>query len=142
MINSQTMKKLRHENKSFIQFLFRCLTVLFLVFVTNRSFAISELPATKTAANYSVEITKTQNNKTHRFRMHSDGKGQALLFTVSGRAGKNYQLYLFDMDSRLITQAGIRNHETTVLNNISKGNYLYEIFIEDEQMEAGQLKVR
>ena len=78
----------------------------------------------------------------HKFRMHSDCNGQALLLTVSGRAGKNYQLYLFDMDSRLIAQAAIRNHETTVLNNISKGNYLYEIFIEDEQIETGQLRVK
>ena len=136
------MKKIVPEKKTSFKNLFQCLPVIAIVLATNSLYAFAELPATKKTAHYSIEMTKIQNNKVHKIRMYSDRSHQSLLFKVTGRTSNNYQLYLFDMDSRLVTQASIRSHEVTVLNNISRGNYFFEVFIEDEQIETGHLKVK
>src|SRR5450631_642838 len=141
MVNT-SMKKIVPEKKTSSKYLFRYLPVVAIVLATNSLYAFAELPEIRKAAYYSIEMTKIQNNKLHKIRMYSDRGHKALLFKVNGRTAHNYQLYLFDMDSRLVTQASIRNHEVTVLNNISKGNYFFEVFIEDEQIETGHLKVK
>ena len=67
-------------------------------------------------------------------------------FSASGPVkdgdGKVYQLYLFDIEGNLIKQANIRNKQTTVLNNLEKGTYVFEVFSDDERIENGQLFVR
>ena len=49
---------------------------------------------------------------------------------------------LFDMDGRLVSQTQIRNRETTVLTNISEGNFLFEVFTDDERIENGQVIIK
>ncbi|WP_350340110.1 T9SS type A sorting domain-containing protein [Paraflavitalea speifideaquila] len=51
-------------------------------------------------------------------------------------------MFLFNLEGKLIKQVNIRNKETTVLNNMGKGNYLYEVFSEDERLENGQVIIR
>jgi len=46
------------------------------------------------------------------------------------------------MDGRLVSQTNIRNRETTVLTNITEGNFLFEVFTDDERIENGQVTVR
>jgi len=97
----------------------------------------------KNDARYSViVVNKNQNNKKHRVRLYTDAGRENLLFTVDGVEGKSYQLFIFDMDSRLISQVNIRNRETIALNNISKGNYLFNVLMNDEQIESGGLVVK
>jgi hypothetical protein len=91
---------------------------------------------------HSIEISKSQSSKKHKIRLYPDARQQVLFFSVNGENGKVYQLFLFDMDGRLVTQTQIRNRETTVLTNISEGNFLFEVFTDDERIENGQLKVR
>jgi hypothetical protein len=74
--------------------------------------------------------------------LYPDARQQVLFFSASGENGKVYQLFLFDMDGRLVSQTQIRNRETTVLTNISEGNFLFEVFTDDERIENGQVKVR
>jgi hypothetical protein len=74
--------------------------------------------------------------------LYPDARQQVLFFSANGGNGKVYQLFLFDMDGRLVSQTQIRNRETTVLTNISEGNFLFEVFTDDERIENGQLKVR
>ena len=91
---------------------------------------------------HSIEISKSLSSKKHKIRLYPDARQQVLFFSVNGENGKVYQLFLFDMDGRLVTQTQIRNRETTVLTNISEGNFLFEVFTDDERIENGQLKVR
>jgi hypothetical protein len=91
---------------------------------------------------YLVLVTKAQNNKKHNVRLYSNDRQDELLFTVSGPEGKNYQLFVFDMDGKLVCQAKIQNRETSIINRILKGNYFFEVFSNDEQVESGQLRVK
>ncbi len=91
---------------------------------------------------HSIQISKSLSSKKHKIRLYPDARQQVLFFSANGENGKVYQLFLFDMDGRLVTQTQIRNRETTVLTNISEGNFLFEVFTDDERIENGQLMVR
>jgi hypothetical protein len=91
---------------------------------------------------HSIQISKSMSSKKHRIRLYADARQQVLFFSAAGENGKVYQLFLFDMDGKLVSQTQIRNRETTVLTNISEGNFLFEVFTDDERIENGQLTVR
>ncbi len=121
--------------------LFYCLLAAVL-FVTASAFSgSSNPPASGAEARYSIEVNKTQNSKKHKIRLYSD-TGKGLLFTVNGTAGSHYQLFIFDMDSRLVMQASIHNREIAALNAISRGSYLFEVLMDDQQIERGRLVVK
>jgi len=91
---------------------------------------------------HSIQVSKSQSSKKNKIRLYPDARQQVLFFSAGGEERKVYQLYLFDMDGRLVNQASIRNRETTVLTNITEGNYLFEVFTDDERIENGHLVVR
>jgi hypothetical protein len=106
------------------------------------TFATGNPSLEKNNTHYFVVVNKTQNSKKHKIRLYTDASRENILFTVNGVEGKKYQLYIFDMDSKLVTQVNTYNGETSALNNISKGNYLFHVLIEDEQIESGQLTIK
>ena len=91
---------------------------------------------------HSIQVSKSQTSKKYKIRLYPDARQQVLFFSANGEEGKVYQLFLFDMDGRLVSQTRIRSKETTVLTNISEGNFLFEVFTDDERIENGQLTVR
>jgi hypothetical protein len=91
---------------------------------------------------HSIQVNKARTSKKHKIKLYPDARQQVLFFSANGEDGKVYQLFLFDMDGRLVSQTRIRNRETTVLTNISEGNFLFEVFTDDERIENGQLTVR
>ena len=91
---------------------------------------------------HSIQVSKSQTSKRHKIRLYPDARQQVLFFSANGEEGKVYQLFLFDMDGRLVSQTRIRSRETTVLTNIPEGNFLFEVFTDDERIENGQLTVR
>ncbi len=87
-------------------------------------------------------VTKTLNNKKHKVRLFTASDNKTLLFTVDGVEGKQYKLFVFDLDGKLVMQSAILNRETGILPVISAGNYLYEVLVEDTEVENGQLKIK
>ena len=90
----------------------------------------------------SIRVSKSLSSKKSKIQLYPDAKQKVLFFSADGEGKKVYQLYLFDMDGKLVSQASIRNRETTVLENISEGNYLFEVFTDDERIENGNVTVR
>jgi|ERR1017187_3514047 hypothetical protein len=130
------------QTKSYLRgILSSALTILALYPGGNHSYASGGLPV-RNKAYLSIQINKDQNNKKHNVWLFNNSGRAALLFSVNGVEGKKYQLYVFDMDSRLVAQASIRNRQTTAVNNISKGDYLFEVFLNDQQVENGRLSVK
>ena len=91
---------------------------------------------------YTILVNKSLVNKKYKVRLYPDARGEALFFSAAGPGKKIYQLYLFDMDGKQVEKASIRNLETTVLTNITEGNYLFEVFSDDERIENGQITVK
>jgi hypothetical protein len=91
---------------------------------------------------HKILVNKSLNSRKYKIGLYPDARQQVLFFSANGADKKIYQLYMFDMDGKLVNQASIRNRETTVLTNLTEGNYLFEVFINDERIENGQLTVR
>lgn len=93
-----------------------------------------------------ILVQKQTISKKYKIKLYPSASHEVLFFSASGPTsdadGKVYQLYIFDMEGNLVKQANIRNKQTTVLNNIEKGNFMFEIFSNDERIENGQLIVR
>jgi hypothetical protein len=128
------MKTLR-ENISRISR--KAILPLALVTTTLVSYAGGSLPVPN-----AVMITKNLNNKKHKVRLFTASDNKTLLFSVDGVEGKQYTLFVFDLEGKLVMQSAIRNRETSILPEISAGNYLYEVLVEDTKVENGQLKIK
>ncbi|MBC7849507.1 MAG: T9SS type A sorting domain-containing protein [Chitinophagaceae bacterium] len=89
--------------------------------------------------NDSILVLKTQVSKKTKVKLYPNASHQVLFFSATGEDGKVFQLYLFDLDGKLVKQVNIRNKQTTVLNKIEKGNYVFEVFSNDERIENGQV---
>lgn len=89
-----------------------------------------------------ILVQKQVTSKKNKIKLYPNANHQVLFFSVAGENGKVYQLYLFDLDGKLVKQANIRNKQTTILNKIDKGSYIYEVFSDDERIENGQVIVR
>ena len=117
-------------------------SLLMLLAATDISLAAAKPSTAKKSFYYSVLVTKTQNSKKHKVRLFSNAGEAKVLCSVNGVEGKKYEIYIFNVDSKLITQTSLHNGETTALNNMSKGNYLFEVLINDEHVESGQLTIQ
>lgn len=120
---------------------------MMIVLFTLPAFSSKEKPsgtANKSTADhsYTIVISKLFENKNYNIEMSTNSSLRQLLITAGPRQNKIYRFYLFDIDGRLKAQASIRNNEKTAFVNISKGNYFFEIFSNDERIENGQLKVK
>ena len=124
----------------------RILTVFILssalTLLNKDSFGAPCSPGASAGVRDTILISKAQTNKKYKVRMYPNAQHTVLFFSASGQTGKVYQLYLFDLDGRLTKQTHIRNKETTVLTNIVKGNYTFEVFSDDERIENGVLTIK
>jgi hypothetical protein len=112
-------------------------------YASARNNHVGGLPATcaDTGSTHSIRVSKSLISKKYKIGLYPDARHQVLFFSAEGGERRIYQLYLFDMDGKLARQATIRNKETTVLTDISDGNYLFEVFSNDERIENGQMTV-
>ena len=90
----------------------------------------------------SIVVEKQFTTRKYKIRLYPNANQEVLFFSASGEQGKIYQLFLFDMDGTLVKQANIKNKQTTVINNIEKGIYLFEVFSDDVRIENGKVTVR
>lgn len=127
--------------RNLLRCLFTCTTVLVLLCAAQSTYAGPAHSPAKGNRD-TILVNKTLISKKHKIKLYPNAENSVVFFTASGEAGRVYQLYLFDVDGRLAKQIQIRNRETTVLTNITKGNYMFEVFSDDERIENGQLVVR
>jgi lipopolysaccharide export LptBFGC system permease protein LptF len=115
-----------------------------LLSVAISSYAIPSEPHKFPAVRYfdSIVVEKQSISKKYKIRLYPNANQQVLFFSASGEEGKIYQFFLFDMDGRLVKQANIKNKQTTVINQLDRGVYLFEVFTDDERIETGKVTVR
>ncbi|HEY0676773.1 MAG TPA: T9SS type A sorting domain-containing protein [Chitinophagaceae bacterium] len=122
-------------------FLLMPATILILLCMSTTSYA-GEAIVSEAGFRDTILINKAISSKKHKVKLYPNADHRVLFFTASGEPGKVYQLFLFDIDGKLTKQIQIRNKETTVLTNIVKGSYLFEVFSDDERIENGQLQIK
>ena len=117
------------------------IAILLSVFISSAS-ANHLYCETKAVFRDTILVQKQQISKKYKIKLYPNTNHQVLFFNASGEAGKVYQLFLFDIDGKLVRQVNILNKQTTVLNKIEKGNYLFEVFSDDERIENGKVIVK
>src|SRR5690349_556473 len=71
-----------------------------------------------------ILIQKQQVSRKHGIRLYPDASHHVLFFGARGVYGRAYQLFIFDVEGKLVKQVNIKNKQTTVLEHIEKGDYL------------------
>jgi hypothetical protein len=89
-----------------------------------------------------IYIQKSLLSKTHRISLTPDAEHKVVFFSVKGAQGRVYHFYVFDVDGRLVKQTEIRSGQTTLIKDIEKGNYFFEVFTDDMRIGHGQIAVR
>ena len=89
-----------------------------------------------------IFIQKNNVVKSHRISLYPDANQKVVFFSVRGEEGEVYQLYVFDIDGRLVKQAETRNKQTSVVKGIKKGSYFFEVFSDDKRIGNGQIAIR
>ncbi len=99
---------------------------------------------TKPTALYkdSIVVNKLLTSKKYKIKIYPGATHEVLFFNVTGDEGKVYQFYIFDLDGNMVKQTQIRNKQTTMIGNFSKGCYTFEVFSDDEHIENGTLTIK
>lgn len=98
--------------------------------------------ASASMATDTIFIQKNNIVKSHRISLYPDANQKVVFFSVRGEEGKVYQLYVFDLEGKLIRQAETRNKQTTILKGIQKGGYFFEVLCDDKRIGNGQIAIR
>ncbi len=90
----------------------------------------------------SSSIKISQYTKSNRVKLYPDLSNEVIFFSAKGEEGKAFQLFLFDMDGKLVRQTQVVNSETTLLTKFEKGNYLFEVFSNDDRIQNGSIVIK
>ena len=90
----------------------------------------------------SIIVKVLQSKKPSVFELYPDVSQEVLLFTAKGEKGKIYQLFLFNIDGKLLRQTQAHSKETSLLSGLTKGDYLFEILSNDDRVGGGNITVR
>jgi hypothetical protein len=90
----------------------------------------------------SIFVYKQEISRSNKILLYPDATQKVLFFSVKGEEGRAYQMFIFDLEGRLVRQTEIRNKQTTVIKEIDKGVYLFNVFSDDKKIGDGQLTVR
>jgi len=113
-----------------------------LVLLLNVQSIKAEIPGSFTSTHKdSVIVTKSQVSKKYKIRIYPNATHEVLFFSANGEEGKIYELFVFDMDGKLVKRIQVRNRETTLLKTFQKGSYMFEVFSNDERIENGSMLI-
>lgn len=62
--------------------------------------------------------------------------------SVSSKTEQALHFYIFDLEGTLIYQTVLKSKEKKAVTNLSKGTYMYNVFVNDESVEEGKLSVK
>lgn len=62
--------------------------------------------------------------------------------TIRSTNDKALTFYLFDLEGKLLYQAQISKNEKQQVQGLTKGTYLYNAFLNDENLEEGKVELK
>lgn len=89
-----------------------------------------------------IVVNRLHGGNKYKIRIYPNATHEVLFFTANGEENKVYQLFLFDMDGKLVKQTAVNNRQTGFLSKLLKGNYVYEVFSNDERIEDGHIVIK
>jgi hypothetical protein len=117
------------------------LQMILLLMFNIQSIKANEIQSLTAPDHDSVIVTKSQVSKKYKIRIYPNATHEVLFFSANGEEGKLYELFVFDMDGKLVKRIQVRNRETTLLKTFQKGSYMFEVFSNDERIENGSMLI-
>ena len=62
--------------------------------------------------------------------------------TVSSNTAQTLHFYVFSLDGTLLHQVILKDREKKIINNLEKGTYVYDAFLNDEGIDHGNIIVK
>jgi hypothetical protein len=62
--------------------------------------------------------------------------------TVQSANDKALSFYLFDLEGKLVYQSPIGKNEKLLVQGLTSGTYLYNAFLNDENLEGGKVELK
>lgn len=62
--------------------------------------------------------------------------------TVTTKISEVVHFYIFDLEGTLIYQTVLKENEKKLVSKLTKGTYMYNVFVHDESIEEGKLIVK
>jgi hypothetical protein len=62
--------------------------------------------------------------------------------TVQSTNETSLSFYLFDLEGTLVYQAVIKKNEKQTIEGLNKGTYMYNAFLNDENLEGGKVELK
>ena len=62
--------------------------------------------------------------------------------TIHSANNTSLNFYLFDLEGKLLYQTVIRKNEKQLIEGLTKGTYLYNAFLNDENLEGGKVELK
>ena len=85
---------------------------------------------------------KLSGNKSQSIQLFSSSGKQTLFFSAKLKQNKIYRFYMFDMDGKLVAENDLVNKQGVEFTNMQKGNYYFEILMNDDRIENGTLTIK
>ncbi|HJU45628.1 MAG TPA: T9SS type A sorting domain-containing protein [Chitinophagaceae bacterium] len=113
-----------------------------LLFLLLNICSLQSLAQEDAAIQDTIVVNKLHSGTKHKIRIYPNATHEVLFFTANGEEGKVYQLFLFDVDGKLVKQTTVNNRQTGFLSRFTKGSYGYEVFSNDERIEDGNIIIK
>ena len=62
--------------------------------------------------------------------------------TISSISSESLHFYVFDVESTLIHRIELKGKEQRTIDDLKKGTYMYDVFLNDESIEQGKIIVK
>ena len=142
--NSQQLHKHPMTIKTLLNRLYlkRSLFFCVLIVITNSCFASAGAFDKRVPVRDSIVIQMNQKLKAGKVNLYTSDSSNLLFLSAKGEEGKIYQLFLFDMDGKLVRQTQVGHRQTVKLPSFEKGSYLFEIFTNDNRVQNGSIVIK
>jgi hypothetical protein len=85
---------------------------------------------------------KLSGKKNQSIQLFSSIGKQTIFFSAKLKQKKIYRFYMFDMDGKLVAENDLVNKQGVEFTNMQKGDYYFEILMNDERIENGTLTIK
>ena len=96
---------------------------------------------------YAITISSRDDNKQKSFFKKNSiriypNPSYSDNITVYSSCSNEIHFYIFDLEGTLVFQSRLRSKEKILVNNLKKGSYMYDVFLNDTGIEQGKIIVK
>ena len=115
-----------------------------IILFSNQPVAASGKPyRTFSAVNSNTEKDRSLfSRKKNSIKIYLDAPKKKVHVKAKENKGKEIDFFVFDLDGTLVHNHKMKTRDHIRINNLSKGVYVYRVFLGDEETASGQFEIK